>query len=248
MATRTLSTPEPFSRIVDERPTNSWRAAIPAAVIVIGAVIAAAYFAAKASEQSQLLAGTRTEMTQNTQALAQIQARAATLEGDLTRLRTAGRTTVILKPAAAKASRKGADTAASSSWGAATWGEASDGKTWVRMDAYGLAQPPQGKTYQLWFEGTGGSPVSIAKLDPAQDGSAFAEGKDLPGVDQGKRLFVSLDDEEAKKPGTEVFQAELPKLKPMASASPQPGTAQQPAQAGAAAGQGQGAGEGAKQQ
>ena len=228
--TRTATSPEPFSRIVEARATSSWRAAIPAAVIVIGAVIAAAYFAAKASEQSQLLAGTRAEMQQNTQAVSQLQSRAATMEGDLARLRTAGRTTVILKPAASKAARKGAE-AAPTSWGAATWGEQADGKTWIRMDAYGLAQPPQGKVYGLWFEGADGSVVEVAKLDPAQDGSAFGEGKELPGVDKGKRLFVSLDEDDAKKPsGTEVFQAELPKLKPMASAPS--------AQAGVAASQG----------
>jgi len=214
--TRTVTSPEPFSRIVEARATSSWRAAIPAAIIVIAAVIAAAYFAAKASEQSQLLAGTRTEMQQNVQTISQLQARMATVDGDLARLRTAGRTTVILKPASSKASRKGGETAASS-WGAATWGEQSDGKTWIRLDAYGLGQPPQGKVYQVWFEGTDGNVVEIAKLDPAQDGSAFAEGKDLPGTDKGKRIFVALGDEEAKKPGAEVFQAELPQLKPMAS-------------------------------
>ena len=235
--TRTATTPQPFSRIVEARSTSSWRAALPAAVIVIAAVVAAAYFAAKASEQSQLLAGTRTEMQQNTQTISQLQARAATLDGDLARLRTAGRTTVFLKPAAAKASRKGADTA-SSSWGAATWGEQADGKTWIRMDAYGLAQAPQGKAYQVWFEGVDGSLVEIAKLDPAQDGSAFAEGKDLPATDQGKRVFVALGEEEAKKPGTEVFTADLPKLKPMGSP--------QAAQSSAAAGQGAAPAKGAE--
>jgi hypothetical protein len=212
--TRTITSPAPFSRIVEARSTSSWRAAIPAAVIVIAAVIAAAYFAAKASEQSQLLAGARTEMQQNAQTVSQLQSRMATVDGDLVRLRTAGRTTVILKPAAAKASRKGADTAPSS-WGAATWGEQADGKTWIRMDSYGLPPPSQGKIYQVWFEGADGNVVEVAKLDPAQDGSAFAEGKDLPGVDKGKRIFVSLDEEDAKKPGAEIFQADLPKLKPM---------------------------------
>ena len=227
--TRTVTSPAPFSRIVEARSTSSWKAALPAALIVIAAVIAAAYFAAKASEQSQLLAGARTEMQQNVQAVSQLQSRMATVDGDLARLRTAGRTTVILKPAASKAPRKGADTVASS-WGAATWGEQSDGKTWIRMDAYGLAPAPQGKGYDVWFEGADGNVVEVAKLDPAQDGSAFAEGKDLPGVDKGKRIFVSLDEEEAKKPGTEVFQADLPKLKPMASG--------QSVQTGAASSQG----------
>jgi hypothetical protein len=220
MATRTLSSPAPFSRIVESRATSSWRAAIPAAVIVIAAIAAAAYFAAKASEQSQLLAGTRAEMTQNTQTLSQLQSHTATLEGEMNRLRSAGRTTLILKAAAPKASRKGAPAAeASSAWAAATWGEDADGKTWIRTDAYGLAQPPQGKTYGLWFEAADGSVVPVAKLEPAADGSAFAEGKDLPGVDKGKRLFASLDDEDAKKPGTELFQADLPKLKSLASPS-----------------------------
>src|SRR4051812_28915825 len=171
--TRTLPSPEPFSRIVEARATSSWRAAIPAAAIVIAAVIAAAYFAAKASEQSQLLAGARAEMQQNTQSVSQLQSRMATVDADLARLRTAGRTTVILKPAASKPARKGAADAAASSWGAATWGEQSDGKTWIRMDAYGLAQPSQGKVYDAWFEGVDGNAVQVAKLDVAQDGSSF---------------------------------------------------------------------------
>jgi hypothetical protein len=205
-----MTSSEPFSRILESRSTSSWRAAIPAIVIVIAAVIAAAYFAAKASEQSQQLAGARTEMQQNTQAVSQLQSRTATLESDLARLRTAGRTTVILKPAASKASRKGAADTAPSSWGAATWGEQSDGKTWIRLDAYGLAQPPQAKAYQVWFEAADGNVVAAAKLDPAQDGSAFAEGKDLPAMDKGKRIFVSLDDEEAKKPGAAAGQSATP--------------------------------------
>jgi len=243
--TRTVSSPAPFSRIVEARATSSWKAALPAAIIVIAAIIAAAYFAAKASEQSQLLAGARAEMQQNAQTVSQLQSRMATVDTDLQRLRTAGRTTVILKPAATKSARKGADTAATS-WGAATWGEQSDGKTWIRMDAYGLAQPPQGKGYDVWFEGVDGNVVQVAKLDIAQDGSAFAEGKDLPGVDKGKRILVSLDDgEDAKKPGTEIFQAELPKLKPMASAAP---AAQTSAAANPSAAPAKGEGTPAKQQ
>ena len=45
--TRTVTSPAPFSRIVEARSTSSWKAALPAALIVIAAVIAAAYFAAK---------------------------------------------------------------------------------------------------------------------------------------------------------------------------------------------------------
>jgi hypothetical protein len=222
MATQTLPAgPQPFSRIIESRRTNSWRAAIPAATIVIVAVVAAAYFAAKASESSQLLSGTRTEMTQQRQAVAALQTRSAALEGDLNRLRTAGRTTVILQPSAPPAAKKGkAAEAVSGAWGAATLGEQPDGKTWIRLDAYGLAQPPQGKVYELWLQTSAAAPVMVAKLDPAQDGTAFGDGKDLPAIDQGTRLFLSVDDEEAKKPGSEVFQAELPKLKASVAAQP----------------------------
>jgi hypothetical protein len=142
----------------------------------------------------------------------QLQQRAVTVEGDLARLRNPGRTTIILRaptPAPARG-RRAAEQQTSGAWGAATWGEQADGKTWVRLEAYGL---PQGKNVDLWFEPAQGAPVLASKLDPSQDGSAFAEGKDLPGLADGKRLVISADAEDAKQPGDVLAQADLPKLK-----------------------------------
>ena len=48
--------------------------------------------------------------------------------------RDAGRTTVILQSATVGKRGK----AASGAWGAATWGEQPDGKSWLRLNAYGL--------------------------------------------------------------------------------------------------------------
>ena len=99
---------------------------------------------------------------------------------------------------------------------------------WI-IAAYGLAAPTEGKAYHVWFTPTTGAPVDAGKLDPATDGSAFAMMKDLPAVDQGKLLAVSLDDESAKGPGTALMSAQLPSLKPTAvapkTAAPAAGTA-----------------------
>ena len=135
-------------------------------------------------------------------------------------LKTAGRTTVMLESAkpAAKAKVKTDSELAPAAWAAATWGEAADGKTWLRVSAYGLQAPTDGKAYHLWFTPTTGAPVEAGKLDPAADGSAFAMMKDLPAVDHGKTLTVSLEEDAAKEPGTALMSAQLPTLKPTAVA------------------------------
>jgi hypothetical protein len=221
MATTTApGSSQPFSRIVETRRTSSWAAAIPAAILLVAAVVLIAWFAARASEYSQQLHNTRNELAQQTQTVTQLQQRAVVVEGDLVRLRNPGRTTVILR--APTTGRRAAQDA-STAWGAATWGEQADGKTWVRIEAYGLSAP-QGKTLDLWFEPAQGAPVLASKIDPGQDGSAFAEGKDLPGLADGKRLILSADGEDAKQPGDVIAQADLPKLKggdgPSPSAQP----------------------------
>jgi hypothetical protein len=222
MATTVPGSSQPFSRIVETRRTSSWAAAIPAAIFLVAAVVLIAWFAARASEYSQKYSAARNELGQQAQTVTQLQQRTSALETDMNRLRNPGRTTVILRAAAAPArGHKGTAQQAASGWGAATWGEQPDGKTWVRIEAYGLPQAGQGKLLDLWFEPTEGAPVLVAKLDPGQDGSAFAEGKDLPGLDAGKRLFISTDSEDAKQPGDVVAQADLPKLKGAEGQSPQ---------------------------
>ena len=222
MATTTVEN-QPFSRIVEQRKTSSWSIGLPVAILAVVIVALLAWLAAKWSQSSQALTAAQQDAQQQRVAMGQLQQRTSQVEGDLVRLRDPGRTTLLLQSTAKP--KKGA--AAPTAWGAATWGELADGKTWVRLNAYGLAQPGQGKVYELWFEPASGDPIQAGKLDVSQDGSAFAEGKDLPGVDHGKRLAVALQDENAKAPGEIVIQAALPKMAPIAHASKIPAPGQQ---------------------
>jgi anti-sigma-K factor RskA len=216
MATTTVGN-QPFSRIVESRKTSSWSIAIPVAILVVVAVALLAYFAARAAQARDQLALAQQAAQQQQQQLTQVQQRLGTLDAELNRLRDSGRTTVILQSATTGSRGK----PASAGWGAATWGEQADAKSWMHLNAYGLGQAPAGKVYQFWFVPASGNPVLAGKLDPNAEGSAFVEGKDLPSVDQGKMALVSLDDENAKTHGQPLFQAQLPKLTPSQHAAPQ---------------------------
>jgi hypothetical protein len=215
MATTTVGN-QPFSRIVESRKTSSWSIGIPIAIVVVIAVALLAYFAAKASQARDQLALAEQSAQQQQQQLTQVQQRLGLLDAELNRLREPGRTTVILQ-SAASGKRGKAETAA---WGAATWGEQADGKSWMRLNAYGLSPAPAGKAYQFWFVSASGDSVLAGKLDANADGSAFVEGKDLPGVDQGKMALVSIDDENVKTHGPPLVQGQLPKLTPTQHAAP----------------------------
>ena len=228
MATTTLGD-QPFSRIVETRKTTSWSVGVPIAIAVVVAVALIAYFAAKNTQAREELAQTQQSAQQNQQALAQLQQKVSSMDADFTRLRDPGRTTVILQSAAAGKRGKAPSGAA---WGAATWGEQADGKSWMRLNAYGLAPAPSGKTYDFWFVSATGDSIQVGKLDPNIDGSASVEGRDLPGVDQGKSVLVSLDDDNAKSPGQPLFQAALPKLTPSQHAAPSSGKEQAQEQSG----------------
>jgi len=216
MATTTVGN-QPFSRIVESRKTSSWSIGVPVAIVVVIAVALLGYFAAKASQAREQLAMAEQATQQQQQQLTQVQQRLGVLDAELNRVRDPGRTTVILQSAATGKRAKEATAA----WGAATWGEQTDAKSWMRLNAYGLAPAPAGKAYQFWFVAASGDAMLAGKLEPSTEGSAFIEGKDLPGVDQGKMALVSLDDENAKTHGQPVFQAQLPKLVPSQHAAPQ---------------------------
>src|SRR5262249_61118044 len=79
-------------------------------------------------------------------------------------LKTPGRTTVILEAADKKAK----------TWGAATWGEMVDGKTFIRMNAYGLPDKSEGKAFRAWFVPQSGDPVDLGDLEPDGNGSSGA--------------------------------------------------------------------------
>lgn len=210
---------EPFSRIVESRKTTSWSIGVPIAIVVVVAVALLAYFAAKATQAREQQAQAQQALQQQQQQLTQLQQRSGVLEAELNQLRDPGRTPVILQSAGS--GKRGS--AASTAWGAVTWGEQPDGKSWMRLDAYGLARAPAGKVYQVWFVSAAGDSIPAGKLEPNPVGSAYVEARDLPGVNQGKRALVSLDDESAKTHGQPLFQAALPKLTPSqrAAASPQ---------------------------
>jgi len=216
MATSTVGN-EPFSRLVESRKTTSWSIGIPIAVFVVVAVALLAYFAAKATQAREQLAQAQQGLQQQQQQVTQVQQRLGQFEAELNRLHDPGRTTVILQ--AAGTGKRG-KAAASEAWGAATWGEQTDGKSWMRLNAYGLSPAPPGKVYKFWFVSAADDSILVGKVDPSTDGNADAEGKDLPGVDQGKMALVSLDDENAKTHGQPLFQAALPKLTPSQHAAP----------------------------
>jgi hypothetical protein len=217
----TTSGEQPFSRIVETKQHTSWTLGVPIAVFVVVAVALIAYFAAKGTQAREQSAQAQQAMQQQQQALTQVQQKLAAMDVDLARLRDPGRTTVILQNASTGKRGK----ATSNAWGAATWGEQQDGKTWMRLNAYGLNTVPAGKNYDVWFVSSSGDSMLIGKLEPNTDGSASVDGKDLPAVDQGKSVLVAIDDENAKTPGQAVFQGSLPKLTPSPHAAP--GTSEQ---------------------
>ena len=228
MATTSVGN-QPFSSIVDSRKTTSWSVGIPIAIAVVIAVALVAYFAAKGTQAREELAQVQQAGQQQQQQLTQVQQRFGQVEAEINRLRDAGRTTVILQSVAKKGK------SAAGPWGAATWGEQPDGKSWLRLNAYGLTPAPSGKAYQFWFVSAGGDSILAGKIEANTDGNAYVEGKDLPGVDQGKMALVSLDDENAKTQGQPLFQAALPKMTPTQHAAAAASKADTQAQPGAAA-------------
>jgi cell division protein FtsB len=216
MATSSVGN-EPFSRIVEARKTTSWSIGIPIAVAVVVVVAFVAYFAAKATQAREQLAQAQQAVQQQQQMLTSLQQKIGAYEAQLNQLRDPGRTTLILQAPAAP--KKGSP--ASTAWGAAIWGEQPEGKSWMRLNAYGLSPAPAGKVYQLWLVAASGDSILVGKVEPNIEGNASVEGKDLPGVDQGKSAMVTLDDENAKTHGQPLFQGALPKLKPEQHAPPQ---------------------------
>ena len=116
-------------------------------------------------------------------------------------------------------------------WAAATWGESDAGKSWMRLSAYGLPAATGSKAYHAWIAPKSGDPVQIGTLDPDNDGAAFIIAGNLPGVDQGKSVLISLDSENAKAPEEVLVQTSLPTLKPeVVSGAPQQQQQAAPAQ------------------
>ncbi len=215
-----------FSRLTESRRTSSWKAAIPAVVVVVSLIGGLAWFASRATtlEHDRTVAQADAQTARDS--ADKLQKQSSALQADNNVLMSAGRTTVILEAAAAPAKGKGKAKSANldgreQGWAAATWGEAESGKSWMKLNAYGLKAAPDGQAYLAWFQPLSGAPVAIGKLDPAADGNAALLSKNLPALDQGKAVIVSLEATDAKAPEATLFQAQLPPLKstiPAASA------------------------------
>jgi hypothetical protein len=100
-----------------------------------------------------------------------------------------------------------------------TWGELPDGKSFMRVNAYGLLENrEEGKDFHVWFQPQSGDPVDLGALDVDSNGSGYAMKDGLPPVDQGKSVELTMDASGAKAPGTVLAKADLPKLTPTTAA------------------------------
>jgi hypothetical protein len=232
MDTTLTDTKPTFARLTEGNANRSWRAAIPAVVVIVALVALLAYLASSLSSASQKAMSAQRDADDAHQQMATMTKQVGAMQQDLAIARDPGRTTVVLQPAdaaAATSNKKkaaGAAPSAETAWAAVTWGEATGGKTWMRVNAYGLAKLENGQSFHLWLTPASGAPVDLGALDADQNGSAYLLAQNLPGLDQGKSVTLSQDDSGAKAPGKVLAKADLPKLQPSAGAAPAAAPAQ----------------------
>jgi Anti-sigma-K factor rskA len=226
-----------FSRLTEGKTRHSWRAAAPAVVVIVLAVALVGYLASSVSSSSQRASAAERDANQYRDQVAAMGKQVGDLQKDVALLRSPGRTTVILQ-AAAPTGKKGA-APASKTWATAIWGELPNGKTWMRANAYGLSEDiGSGKAYHVWLQPQSGDPVDVGAVEADPNGDGFAMKTDLPAIDQGKAVMLTIDASDAKQPGETVARADLPKLEPRMQAAPQ--QAQEQGQAPAKPDQAQG--------
>jgi cell division protein FtsB len=226
-----------FSRLTEGKARQSWRAAVPIVVILVAIVGLLGYLASNISSSSQRAMAAERDANQYRDQIASMTKQVGDLQKEVTLDRSPGRTTVVLQaeqPAAKKSKKAAAAPAAASAWAAVTWGELPNGKSWMRVNAYGLQQNLDNKTYHVWMQPTSGDPVDVGALEVDQNGSGFAMSSTLPAIDQGKSVMLTTDASGAKQPGDVVAKADLPKLQPTMQQAPA-GQAQNSAQGGSQA-------------
>jgi len=230
MADSIADTRPTFSRLTEGKATQSWRAAIPIVVIIVAFVALLAFLASNLSSSSQKAATAERDANQYRDQVTAMTKQVSDLQREVTFDRSPGRTTVVLQaaqPAAAGKKGKAAATPESAgAWAAVTWGELPSGKSWMRVNAYGLQQNLDGKSYHVWMVPASGDPVDVGALDVDQNGGGFAMKSDLPGIDQGKSVMLTTDAAGTKQPGDAVAKADLPKLQPTMQAPAAQGQAQ----------------------
>jgi hypothetical protein len=220
----TLSDTKPtFSRLTEGKTRQSWRAALPAVVVIVAFVALVAYLASSLSSYSQRASVAERDAQQYRDQLTAMGKQIGDLQKEVTLDRSPGRTTVILQAPEPAAGKKpgAAAPAVSKAWAAVTWGELPDGKSFMRVNAYGLEQNLEGgKAYHLWMQPQTGDPIDVGVLDVDQNGSGFAMKAGLPGIDQGKGVLLTTNAENTKQPGDVVAKADLPKLQPAMAPAP----------------------------
>jgi len=212
-----------FSRLTEGKARNSWKAALPAIIAIVLVVALLAYLVSNVSSTSQRASNAEREAGQYRDQVAAMTKQVGDLQKDVVIAKSPGRTTVILQAAPAPAKKKAAAApgAESKSWAAATWGELPNGKSWMRVNGYGLNQSLDGgKAYRLWMQPASGDPIDVGALEVDANGSGFAMKSDLPAIDQGKAVMLTIDASDAKQPGETIARADLPKLQPTMSPAP----------------------------
>ena len=203
-----------FARLTDGTAKRSWKAALPAVIIICAFVSLLGYLASSLSASEQRAMAAERESQQTKEQTAGFTKQITGLQKDNALARSPGRTTVVLE-----ADKKAKQAAAS--WAAVTWGELPDGKTFMRVNAYGLEPKLDGgKTYHLWMQPLAGAPVDVGALEGDPNGSGYAMNSELPAVDQGKAVMLTTDAEGAKAPGDVIAKADLPVLKPSVKPPP----------------------------
>ena len=200
-----------FARLTDGAAKRSWKAALPAVIIVVAFISLMGYLASSLSSAEQRAMTAERESQQTKEQTQGYTKQISSLQRDNALAKSPGRTTVVLE-AADKKAKQGA-------WAAVTWGELPDGKTFMRINAYGLEPKLDGgKTYHLWMQPLTGAPVDVGALESEPNGSGFAMNSELPAVDQGKSVMLTTDADGSKQPGDTIAKADLPTLKPSMTA------------------------------
>jgi hypothetical protein len=209
-----------FSRLTAGKARHSWRAAVPAVVVIVAVGALVAYLASNVSSSSQRASAAERDANQYRDQVAAMTKQVGDLQKDVTLARSPGRTTVIIEAPAA-AAKKAAAAATPKAWAAVAWGELPNGKTWMRVNAYGLAQNLEsGKAYHVWLQPASGDPIDVGAIEVDANGSGYAMKADLPAIDQGKAVILAIDASGAKQPGQTVARADLPKLQSTVTQAP----------------------------
>lgn len=203
-----------FARLTENRAARSWTRAVPAVVVIVALIALVGYLASSISSSSQRAMAAERDAQQTREAQAGLTRQIADLQKDDALAKSPGRTTIVIEPD--KKSKSG-----DKAWAAVTWGELPTGKSFMRVNAYGLAPKLDGnKNYHVWFQPQSGDPIDIGQLEGDMNGSGFATISTLPAIDQGKSVMLTADAPDAKQPGDVLAKAELPKLKPTMQVAP----------------------------